>query len=990
MKKYLSLFLLTLFFNLLTVNLHAETFEVDNITYETLENEDEVSVNEIRHTVKECILPEYVTYEGVSYKVTKIHSMGYQSYNLSYLTIPPTVSTIDRYAFSNCRNLNNVVFEDSNEAITVGDCWQYGEGGGPFYLCPLKSAYIGRNIIADYTIYSEYTNNYNNAIFPPKSIETVSFGENVTEISAGMFYGCNKIISIELPNSITKIGDIAFSGCTGLAEFHLPPLIHDIGEYAFNGCTGLSSIKLPNSVKTIGKGIFKDCSNLTNIILSSSLESIPFEAFYGVPIQSLSIPNSVVEVSNTAFVGCTNIKQIKIEDGENPLHFKDGARAFFDSKLESIYVGRNLIYKESPFYYQPNLLTCTIGKTVTIIPNSFLNEATSLTDVILPNSVTTIEAYAFNHCTSLSNIKLSDDLLFIGENAFNGCSSLKSMIIPGKVESINEKSFEGCSSLNEIKLDDGDTELRIYKGTFLSVPLESLYLGRNIISSGVSIYGSPSIFNSEKTLKTVTIGNKVTSIPEDSFNGCENLSSIIIPNSVKVIGMDSFKDCINLSNIVFGNSLESIKSCAFENCALTDVILPLCIAQIDYYAFRNNVKLENVVFGDSLKLIGIGAFSECEKLTNVTLPPNLRFIERAAFKGCKNITNMTIPNNVETIGKAAFYGCNLQADVFEIPNSIKAIGSDTFRGSYFKKLVIEDSNDYLSITADDSSKDYGSAFRGCLIDTVYIGRNITFSADKREQTTYGFSNNIVSSVSFGENVSYIPYEFFKGCRNLTNINLPDNIQTIGMSSFENCSNLSEVNMGNGVTTIGVKAFKKCTKLNSIKFGDSVNEIMESAFSDCRLSYAEFNANLTSIGKESFKGCSLRDIILPISLKTIEESAFSNNGKIDKISCIAVTPPSTANNAFDDIVKVGTPLYVPTESISRYEKAICWRDFYSIIGGESGFEDVYVDIEGFDVNVDIFSINGRFIFHGLIKDCNLGQGLYIIKSDKINKKILIQQ
>lgn len=544
MKKYLTLFFVAFYCNLLIVNLHAETFEVDNITYVTLENEDEVSVNEIRQTVKKCILPEYVTNEGVTYKVTKIHSLGYQSYNLSFLTIPPTVSTIDRYAFSNCRNLNNVIFEDSNEAITVGDCWQTGEGGGPFYLCPLKSVYIGRNIIANYTIYSEYSNNYNNAIFPPKSIETVSFGVNVTEISTGMFYGCNKITSIALPNSITKIGDIAFAGCTALKECQLPPLLENIGEYAFNGCTGLSSIELPNSVNNIGKGIFKDCSNLTKITLSSSLKSIPFEGFYGVPIQSLSIPNSVVEVSNSAFEGCTNIKQIKIEDGENPLHFKDGVRAFFDSKLESIYVGRNLIYKESPFYYQPTLLTCTIGETVTIIPNSFLNEATSLTNVTFSNSVTTIEANAFKNCTSLSNIKLSDNLIFIGEEAFYGCSSLKSIIIPGKVEYINEKSFKECSALIEIKLDDGDTDLRIYKGTFLSVPLESLYLGRNIISSGVSIYGSPSIFNSEQTLKTVTIGNKVKSISADCFNGCEELSSIIIPNSVRVIDRDSFKDCI--------------------------------------------------------------------------------------------------------------------------------------------------------------------------------------------------------------------------------------------------------------------------------------------------------------------------------------------------------------------------------------------------------------------------------------------------------------
>lgn len=969
-------------------NIYAQIFSIDEITYEIIENKLEVAVVQISSEARDCVLPESVNYETVNYKVSKIHSVGYQSYNLKSLTIPQTISVIDNYAFRDCRNLSSIVFEDTDEPLTIGHCYQSGEGGGPFYLCPLKQAYIGRDISIPYIFYGDKFN-FNDAIFPQKYFESVSFGENVSDIAVGMFAGCKKLQSIELPKSITKIGDYAFADCEGLTEFRMPQSLKYIGTSTFEGCIGLNTIELPNSVETLGSCVFQNCSKLSSIILSSSLISIPYNAFAGAPIKSIRIPNSVTEISNGSFQSCTNLKEVIIEDGSKPLYFKGSPRAFFDCNLESAYVGRNLSYDESPFYYQPNLQSCIIGNSVTIIPMSFLSESNSIEHINLPHSITTIENGAFHGCTSLSSINMSDGLLSIGDEVFDGCTSLSSISIPEKVNEIKEKTFRGCISLKEVRIDDGDTELTIPKGCFLPTPLESIYFGRNINSVGLSINGSYSIFNCEQTLNRVKIGKNVSEIPNNAFEGCVQLDSILLPHSVKLIGANSFKDCTKLSKFIFGDSVETVESCAFENCALTKVVLPKRLKDIGYYAFRNNENLHEVVFGDSLKSIGDGAFSNCINLANVILPANLQSIGNSTFKNCKKISVLRIPLKVETIGRNAFFGCPLRDDSFIVPKSVKAIGSNSFESSHFKKIIIEDCDDVLWLTAHDGEEDYGSAFKSCLTDSVYIGRDITYSTDKFEQTVYGFANNIVSSVSFGENVTYIPYEFFKGCRNLKSISLPDNIVTIGMCSFENCSSLTEFNMGNGVTKVGKMAFSNCKKLTSIKFGNAVSEIMEGAFSDCRISNAEFNENLISLGKEAFKGSSLRNIVLPSSLKTIEESAFSNNGKIAIITCKATAPPSTAINAFDDIVKMGTPLYVPAESLSRYEKAICWRDFYTIIGGETGFDDICIDTESLEGDVDVFSINGGYIYHGSIKDCYLKKGVYLIKSNNTTKKILIQ-
>lgn len=54
-------------------------------------------------------------------------------------------------------------------------------------------------------------------------------GKPVVEIGKDAFKGCNKIISITIPNSVTAIGAVAFSGCTGLTGITIPDSVTRIG-----------------------------------------------------------------------------------------------------------------------------------------------------------------------------------------------------------------------------------------------------------------------------------------------------------------------------------------------------------------------------------------------------------------------------------------------------------------------------------------------------------------------------------------------------------------------------------------------------------------------------------------------------------------------------------------------------------------------------------------------------------------------------------------
>ena len=66
---------------------------------------------------------------------------------------------------------------------------------------------------------------------------------------------------------------------------------------------------------------------------------------------------------------------------------------------------------------------------------------TSLTNIVIPDSVTYIGIWAFGYCTSLSNIEMGDGVEQIGYKAFGYCSSLKSIFLPASLKGMDGSLF---------------------------------------------------------------------------------------------------------------------------------------------------------------------------------------------------------------------------------------------------------------------------------------------------------------------------------------------------------------------------------------------------------------------------------------------------------------------------------------------------------------------------------------------------------------------
>ena len=109
----------------------------------------------------------------------------------------------------------------------------------------------------------------------------------------------------------------------------------------------------------------------------------------------------------------------------------------------------------------PSSVTDGNGVQYTVVyinQNAFMGK-TSLTSVIIPNSVTHIESSAFNGCTSLAEVTIPNSVTNINASAFVNCTSLTEVTIPNSVTNIGNNAFQNCSNLTSVTigtLDNND------------------------------------------------------------------------------------------------------------------------------------------------------------------------------------------------------------------------------------------------------------------------------------------------------------------------------------------------------------------------------------------------------------------------------------------------------------------------------------------------------------------------------------------------------
>ena len=99
------------------------------------------------------------------------------------------------------------------------------------------------------------------------------------------------------------------------------------------------------------------------------------------------------------------------------------------------------------------------GKPVVVIQNSAFKDCSSLTSILIPNSIKSIGINAFENCSNITEITIPEGVTLIGNNTFKGCVKLASASFSTSIESFGANAFAGCTSLTSIVLPKNIQEI---------------------------------------------------------------------------------------------------------------------------------------------------------------------------------------------------------------------------------------------------------------------------------------------------------------------------------------------------------------------------------------------------------------------------------------------------------------------------------------------------------------------------------------------------
>ena len=107
--------------------------------------------------------------------------------------------------------------------------------------------------------------------------------------------------------------------------------------------------------------------------------------------------------------------------------------------------------------------------------------------------------------------------------------SIQTLEIPS-VSSIRDYAFYDCRSLTSVTIGNRVTSIGNY--AFSSCPLTSVTIGNSVTSIGYSTFAYCT------SLTCVTIGNRVTSMTYSTFMGCRNLENVTFEEDFQCSGLN--------------------------------------------------------------------------------------------------------------------------------------------------------------------------------------------------------------------------------------------------------------------------------------------------------------------------------------------------------------------------------------------------------------------------------------------------------------------
>ncbi|MCQ2469725.1 MAG: leucine-rich repeat domain-containing protein [Ruminococcus sp.] len=528
------------------------------------------------------------------------------------------VTTLSRYAFTNCPNLESVSLPSSLTLIS-------------------DSVFRNDKKLTQITIPSSVVQ-INQCAFMNTGLTEIVVPDSVTEMEWAVFAECADLKKAVLPSKLTYIESSMFRDCPQLESVNVPASVTKIDYSAFENCSALTSIALPGVLKEISYNVFA-CSGLKSIDIPAGVTSIGDSAFYGCPLlESLKINSAQTAIGKSAFADCTKLTSLDVPEGFN---FAESAFAG-DTAIENapftyqLYSGINWGYYTTDKVYWK----ITSDGTLTISGNTRMREGEH----------TASYTYEWSPYRDIvKKIVIEEGIQSVAIRGFEDFENLETVELPSSVKKICRSAFSNCPNLKYINFPEGLTEI-----------------------DGFAFYGV-------ENLQKIELPSTLTALGEASFYCCRPVKEIIIPSSVKVIPSNCFAGVNELENLVIPEGVEEIGFQAFFCVGCTEIEIPDSVTIIDDNGFIDCPNLEVVHFSSSSKLTSIGsaAFSGCEKLKSFCIPDGVTVLRNSTFAECTNLSELELSKNLVTIQSNAFTFCN-KLKKLHIPTSLKTIEKNVF------------------------------------------------------------------------------------------------------------------------------------------------------------------------------------------------------------------------------------------------------------------------------------------------------------------------
>jgi len=406
--------------------------------------------------------------------------------------------------------------------------------------------------------------------------------------------------------------------------------------------------------------------------------------------------------------------------------------------------------------------------------------------------------------------------------------------------------------------------------------------GKWVVSAADNGYASNPLIT-ELAIPAQYQGEKVYEISQYGFENCRNLISITIPDTITVaVAETMFRGCTALRE--FKVSTTGLNP------------TPVYSAKDGWLIYDEN--------GDGSRMVL--AYVPSTLSGDIVIPDGITYLGTDLFANNSDITSVTIPTSVTMILSSAFNNlANLTSVSFNTPLSGETLKTVKMSEDAIVKC---DKLMYLTLPAllmdfdfGASVKDYSAIYGKYnnlksisvveLADGVqtFMSKDGMLLSGAGDEILYCPKANETESVTIGSGINKIAKNAFANQKYLKNLTIGAVVSEIGERAFYNCKSLQsvvfEASLNANALTIKTQAFSGCSNLGNIAFNEECDHILDGVHdtdSGDEHTVSGATCNVVSIGVSAFSGVCAKSIVLPSTLTSIDNNAFSGNGVLTSL------------------------------------------------------------------------------------------------------------